>query len=241
MSKQLVIGGFMGLFFATRSGIGMLITIFLEWVQSIGVWGYLMFIVMFLLVSFPIILGGYVPLTLGAGAIYGTVMGTITVSYSSTIGACIAFYICRAFTRSWVERKLKDTTEYRVFLHLLQSKHNKVVPVLARLSPIPFGLQNSFFALTDISFRAYLLSTWVGLLPFQIIWCHFGTTLRNLSKIGSGEMELTAWQKVSVLSQVLLSFLLGGYFWYLSRKIRARQAELEKQEVIKMGHSSAGC
>jgi uncharacterized membrane protein YdjX (TVP38/TMEM64 family) len=191
---------------------------------------------MFLLVSFPFILGGYIPLTLGAGAIYGVVLGTVTVSISSTLGACVAFWVCRNTFRDWAERTLRDTREFRFFTRLIQSREHKLVSYLARLSPIPFGLQNSFFALTDISFRDYTLSTWIGLLPFQVVWTQMGTTLRNLSKIGSADVELDFWQKVSVFIQVVVSLLLMGYFYYVSKKIKREEEEsVELIEDVELG------
>jgi len=190
-----------------------------------------MFVLMFLLVSFPVILGGYIPLTLGAGAIYGVLLGTVTVSVSSTFGACVAFWICRYTFRDWAERTLRDTREFRFFTRLIQSREHRLVSYLTRLSPIPFGLQNSFFALTDISFRDYMLSTWIGLLPFQVVWTQMGTTLRNLSKIGNADVELDFWQKVSVFVQVVVSVLLMGYFYYISKKIK-REEEEESVELL---------
>jgi len=186
---------------------------------------------MFLLVSFPIILGGYIPLTLGAGALYGVILGTITVSISSTFGACVAFWVCRNTFRDWAERTLRDTPQFRLFTRLLQSREHKLVSYLTRLSPIPFGLQNSFFALTDIPFRDYLISTWIGLLPFQVVWTQMGTTLRNLSKIGTADGELDFWQKLSVFIQVVVSVILMGYFYYISKKLKREEQE-ESVELI---------
>lgn len=208
------------LFYISKQGITLYMSALLNWVQSIGAWGNFMFVLMFLLISFPIILAGYIPLTLGAGAIYGVILGTITVSIASTFGACVAFYICRVSARGWLEPKLKNTNEFRFFFFLFQSKKYKMVSVLARLAPIPFGLQNSFFAMTDISFKEYFLSTWIGLLPFQVVWTHLGTTLRNLQKIGTGEFELDFWQRMSLLIQLVVAILLVLYFIVLSRKMK---------------------
>jgi len=208
------------LFYISKQGMTLYLTTTLNWVQSIGFWGNVMFVLMFLLISFPVVLAGYIPLTLGAGAIYGVLLGTLTVSIASTFGACVAFWICRVSARGWLEPKLKNTNEFRFFFLLFQSKKYKMVSVLARLAPIPFGLQNSFFALTDISFKEYFLSTWIGLLPFQVVWTHLGTTLRNLQKIGTGEFELDFWQRLSLLVQLVVAILLLLYFVVLSRKMK---------------------
>jgi len=208
------------LVYLSKQGVTMYMSSLLNWVKSIGIWGNFMFILMFLLISFPIILAGYIPLTLGAGAIYGVGVGTLTVSIASTFGACVSFWICRVSARGWLEPRLRETNEFRFFFYLFQSKKYKMVSVLARLAPIPFGLQNSFFALTDISFKEYFLSTWIGLLPFQVVWTHLGTTLRNLQKISSGEFELDFWQKMSLFIQLVVAILLLLYFVILSRRMQ---------------------
>lgn len=59
------------------------------------------------------------------------------------------------------------------------------------------------------------------MLPFQILWTHFGTTLRNLSKIGTGQVHFDFWQKVSLVFQLAMTFGLLIYFWHLSKKFTA--------------------
>jgi len=221
------------IFVLNQQGFAYLLTSFLTWVKAIGVWGNLMFVLVFVLISFPVVLGGYTPLVLGAGAIYGVLLGTLTVSIASTLGACVSFSICRYFTRSWFESKIKGKEELEVFMALfLQAKENKMVSLMARLSPIPFGLQNSFFALTEISFQDFLFSTWLGLLPFQILWTYLGTTLRNISKISSGELELDGWQKASLVLQLVVAVGLTVYFGYLLRQLKEEQKMKGKQSVI---------
>jgi len=58
---------------------------FLVWISSIGIWGNVLFIVVFTAVGFPFMLG-YIPLTVGAGFLYGMVLGTLTVSIGATTG-----------------------------------------------------------------------------------------------------------------------------------------------------------
>jgi len=229
------------IFAVNQKGIVLLMNTFLVWVESIGFWGNIMFCLMFILISFPFILGGYTPLTLGAGALYGITLGTITVSIGSSLGAALTFWLSRAVARKWVESKLKDTKEFRLFMNMLQGKNQFIVTLITRMAPIPFGLQNSFFALTDISFRDYMFSTWIGLLPFQIIWTHFGTTLRNLSKISSGEIGLTFWQKSSLFLQVVLLLSLLAYFFVLSKRMRSKQDQEENDCFdIEQGISDSG-
>lgn len=141
--------------------------------------------------------------------------------------------------------------EFDFFMSLFaQSKENRLICILMRCSPIPYGIQNSLFAVshpsithhpsidicicpiiiksiittdppqvTDISFSTYLLTTWIGLLPFQILWTHFGSTMAAYSQSSS----LSAWQIVSVVVQVLVMILLFVYLWHKMKKYKRQQ------------------
>ena len=56
---------------------------------------------------------------------------------------------------------------------------------LSRLTPIPFGLQNSIFAISSISFAEYLQASCLGLLPCQILNTYFGSTLRSMEEVAN--------------------------------------------------------
>ena len=55
--------------------------------------------------------------------------------------------------------------------------------LLSRLTPIPFGLQNSFFAISPMSTWNYLQASCLGLLPCQIINVYLGSTLRSMEEV----------------------------------------------------------
>jgi len=216
------------LLIVNQQGFVMFLTAYLTWVKNLGILGNIIFCIMFILISFPFILGGYTPLTLGAGAIYGIVIGTVTVSLGSTLGACLTFWVSRCIARKWVENKVKQSKEFQFFMLLLQGDNQWLVLFLARMAPIPFGLQNCFFALTNISFRNFILSTFIGLLPFQVVWTHLGTTLRHLGKITSGELEMSFWQKLSLFLQLVVVIALIAYFFVLSKKMKQKQSSGQK-------------
>ena len=67
---------------------------------------------------------------------------------------------------------------------LLDSKKEAFqLVLLSRLTPIPFGLQNSVFALSTISFDKYLQASCLGLLPCQFINTYLGSTLRSMEEV----------------------------------------------------------
>ncbi|XP_010217953.1 PREDICTED: transmembrane protein 64 [Tinamus guttatus] len=51
------------------------------------------------------------------------------------------------------------------------------------VTPVPFGLQNAVFAITDLSLPNYLMASSVGLLPTQLLNSYLGTTLRTMEDV----------------------------------------------------------
>eukprot|EP01087_Luapelamoeba_hula_P000712 TRINITY_DN1052_c0_g1_i1.p1 TRINITY_DN1052_c0_g1~~TRINITY_DN1052_c0_g1_i1.p1 ORF type:complete len:807 (-),score=191.88 TRINITY_DN1052_c0_g1_i1:93-2513(-) len=188
---------------------------FLEWVRSIGLWGNLLFIVVFTSVGFPFMLG-YIPLTVGAGYLYGMVAGTITVSIGATSGAGITFLLCRTLTRKWVERHLASSSKFNLFMTEVENNAWKIT-LLTRLLPFPFGLVNGLFALSSISFPVFIIGTAIGLLPFQLMWTYFGTTLRSITEAVNGEMPFGIWQQFLLVLQIGLGIGLCLYMYQLSQ------------------------
>lgn len=78
--------------------------------------------------------------------------------------------------------------------------------------------------------------TWIGLLPLQILYTYFGTTLRNISKVATGEVELDYMQKISLVFQVVVVIALVSYFIYLSKKIKRKQrnAQIEEEQQLEI-------
>ena len=59
----------------------------------------------FYIVSTALSLPGAVLLTLLGGALFGLLVGTILVSFASSIGATLAFLVSRLLLRDWVQNK----------------------------------------------------------------------------------------------------------------------------------------
>src|SRR6516165_1163788 len=83
------------------------LTRFNYWVAHLGIWGVLLFILVYILATvlfFPASI-----LTIGAGFIFGVLLGTVTVSIASTTGAALAFLIARYFARDMIQQNLSSS------------------------------------------------------------------------------------------------------------------------------------
>lgn len=128
-------------------------------------------------------------LTLGAGALFGVVKGSAIVSISSTAGATAAFLVGRYLARDIISKRFEGNATFRAVDEAVGREGWKIVG-LTRLSPIfPFILLNYAFGLTRISLRAYVLASWIGMIPATVMYVYLGSLAGNLAQLGAKEGE----------------------------------------------------
>ncbi|MHC4249927.1 MAG: TVP38/TMEM64 family protein [Planctomycetota bacterium] len=164
----------------------------LGWIQGLGIWGNLVFGLVYVLACTLMVSGAV--LTLGAGAIYGPVWGTVTVSIASTLGAMTAFLVGRTFGRNWVARKVEGNPRFHAIDEAIGREGFKIV-LLTRLSPVfPFVLLNYMFGITKVSFWKCALASWVGMLPGTIMYVYLGSVVKSLADLDADKPKTPAEQ-----------------------------------------------
>jgi uncharacterized membrane protein YdjX (TVP38/TMEM64 family) len=154
----------------------------LEWIKGLGPVGLGVFTGLYVLACIFFIPGSI--LTLGAGAIYGVVVGSVLVSVSSTLGATAAFLIGRYFARDWVAKRIEGNALFSSIDDAVADGGWKMVGLI-RLSPMfPFNLLNYAFGLTKVSLRDYVFASWLGMLPGTIMYVYLGSLASNLATLG---------------------------------------------------------
>lgn len=155
----------------------------LLWVESLdSLLGVLLFVVGFIVVSFPC--GwGYIVLNVAAGYLYGFVLGMGLMVVGVLIGTFIAHVVCKRLLTAWVAARIQSSDKLSAVIRVVEGGSGLKVVALARLTPIPFGLQNAVFSITDLSLPNYLMASSVGLLPTQLLNSYLGTTLRTMEDV----------------------------------------------------------
>jgi len=105
---------------------------------------FVVFLMLFTAVSFPFT-WGYILLNIAAGYLYGLIGGILIIVSCATLGITLAHATIRRFFGDIVRSRLLSSS-LRHFISVVQSEHGFKVIALARLTPIPFGLQNALFA-----------------------------------------------------------------------------------------------
>jgi uncharacterized membrane protein YdjX (TVP38/TMEM64 family) len=116
-------------------------------------------------------------LTLAAGAVYGVVAGTALVSVASVTAATLAFLLARGALRERVQRMAGGNAKFAGLNRAIGKEGAKIV-ALVRLSPaFPFTIVNYLFGLTPVPLPAYVLSSWLAMLPGTLAYVYFGSAL----------------------------------------------------------------
>ena len=162
----------------------------LDWVGQLGPWGAIIFIAIYVVATVLFIPGS--GLTLGAGAVFGVMWGSIYVSIGSTLGATCAFLVGRYLARNAIARKIAGNEHFAAIDKAVANEGWKIVG-LTRLSPVfPFTLLNYAFGLTRVKLGHYMLASWIGMMPGTVMYVYLG----SLAKAASGERTHTTGEWV---------------------------------------------
>ncbi|MCZ8189742.1 MAG: TVP38/TMEM64 family protein [Microcystis sp. LE19-338.1B] len=154
----------------------------LTWVDSLGAVGAIAFIIIYILATVAFFPGSI--LTLGAGVVFGVVLGSFYVFIGATIGSAAAFLVGRYLARGWVAEKIQGNNKFQAIDEAVGKEGLKIV-LLTRLSPIfPFNLLNYAYGVTGVSLKDYLLGS-AGMIPGTIMYVYIGSLAGSLATIGT--------------------------------------------------------
>jgi uncharacterized membrane protein YdjX (TVP38/TMEM64 family) len=167
--------------------VGPVVQTLEDWIGSLGVWGPLVFGLIYLVAVAALIPGS--ALTLAAGALFGLIGGTIMASLASTAGAALAFLIARYLARGRIAAKLQHYPKFDAIDTAIRESGWKIVALL-RLSPaVPFNLQNYLYGLTGIRFWPCVLTSWLAMLPATFLYVYLGHLGREGLQAAAGGAE----------------------------------------------------
>jgi len=120
-------------------------------------------------------LPGAVPMTLVGGALFGFWLGTLLVSFASTIGATLAFLAARLVLRDWVQARFGERLSA---VNAGIEREGAFYLFALRLVPIfPFFLINLLMGLTRIGAARFYWVSQVGMLLGTMVYVYAGTQL----------------------------------------------------------------
>ncbi|MCB2185832.1 MAG: TVP38/TMEM64 family protein [Deltaproteobacteria bacterium] len=169
-------------------------------------------------------LPGAVVMTLAGGALFGFWVGTLVISFASTLGATLACFFARFILRDWVQNRFGAKL---AAINRGVENEGAFYLFTLRLVPLfPFFVINLLMGLTRLPLLTYYWVSQLGMLPGTMVYVNAGRAL--------GEIESPA----GILSPgLLISFAILGLFplgvkktlaWY--RRRTNRPAVIRKNE-----------
>lgn len=193
----------------------------LEWIDRLGIGGYFVFILVYILASILLLSGAI--LTLGAGAIYGLVKGSILVMIASNLAAIASFLTGRYLARGWVNKLINQKPSFKAIDESVAKDGWKIVG-LTRLSPLfPFVFLNYAFGLTQISLKDYFLSSCIGMLPGTILYVYIGSLAGNLATLGTTGREKTPIEWTLYMVGLVATVAVTVYVTQIAKKALNQQ------------------
>lgn len=169
--------------------VEMFLRMALAWIRDLGPWGAALFVGLYVLATVLFLPGSV--LTLGAGAVFGVVHGSIIVSIASTLGATAAFFVGRYLARGWVSKQIEGNATFKAIDEAVADEGWKIVG-LTRLSPVfPFNLLNYAFGVTRVAPRDYIFASWIGMMPGTLMYVYIGSLAGSLATLGAAQRART--------------------------------------------------
>jgi len=163
--------------------VGAYVPQFAIWVDRLGIWGPIVFIVGYAAATVAFVPGSV--LTLAAGAVFGLGKGVLYVFVAAVLGSSAAFLVSRHLARAVIEQRLAGNARFAAIDRAVSAQGRKIV-FLLRLSPVfPFNLLNYALGLTNVRFVDYLVAS-VGMIPGTLVYVYYGKLAGDVAALAGG-------------------------------------------------------
>ncbi len=171
--------------------------------------GIFFFIIIYILIVLLILPASW--LSIAAGYLYGSYLGSLIVFISAFIGASLSFFITKRFFSKKVLVVISKFPKLALLEKIIQKGGLKLI-ILTRLSPLfPFSILNYFYGLNNSTYKDFSISL-IFIIPGTFLYCSIGSLLNNLSDIVNLKLNnnlLTTL--ISIVSTSLIIYFLSKY------------------------------
>jgi len=193
------------------------------YVRGAGALGYVVYTIVYAIVGlfFPAVV-----LTVGAGAIFGVIGGTLVALAGATLTATTAFLLARTVLRSRVERFVASRPKFAAVDRAVARDGARIVLLVRLAAVFPFLFVNYAFGLTGIKTGPYVLATVLGILPAGVVFVYLGAAGAALAtQTAAAKAVLIAGAVIAVIVSIFISRL-------AARAIREAGADPLQEPVI---------
>lgn len=87
-----------------------------------------------------------------------------TATIGIIVSCSVAFFVLRWLAKDWAVKQIEKRKKLQVVVAAVTHHAFKVI-FLMRFTPIPYGFQNTLYAVSGVKFWIYFLATVTGMLP----------------------------------------------------------------------------
>lgn len=166
--------------------VGQWLLTVLTWVEGLGIWGPMVFVLLYLpacILMFPDVLPNA-----AAGAIWGVGVGVLAVSFGRALGSMATFLLMRRLGRRCLEQRMAADPRFAAVSDAVGREGFRIVALL-RLCPIfPAIMLNYGLGLTRVSLGAFVAGTFLGMIPRTLFIAYVGSGTRTVAGVVNGDI-----------------------------------------------------
>lgn len=190
-----------------------------EYLLDLGNWGYLMYVILFLL-SIPLPLPS-TPVAIAGGYVFGVWIGTLLTIIGTIIGGSIAFLLIRYYGEPLLE-KVVSKHHLHHFNHIFRKRGTNGAIIALAIPAFPSDAVEFMLGLTKIRYHAFLLVIILGNIP------------RSLLIVALGDQLYTGFTVQAIIIPILaVLFVLMAVFREKIKKIVFKELRFAEHEIEK--------
>ncbi|WP_255464219.1 TVP38/TMEM64 family protein [Legionella sp. PC997] len=145
-------------------------SVLINWIEHLGWIAPILFLIIYCVATIMFL--PTMVITLAGGALFGPLFGTLLNLLGATSGAAFSFLITRHLIYNWfLQRKGEKLSK---LISAVEQKGWVIVAFLRLVPIIPFNIVNYGLGITTIKFRPYLFTTFIFLIPAEIVYTYLG-------------------------------------------------------------------
>jgi hypothetical protein len=145
-------------------------------------------------------------------------------------GCPVSFFLLRFLAKEWAMKQISKRKKLRIVVSAVTNHAFKVI-FLMRFTPIPFGFQNTLYAVSGVKFWTFFFATVLGMMPDALLYVYAGSQARKLSDVVSGKSHLEEWEKWLLGGQIGLIIILFIAVIFIGRRALKKAVEEEERKA----------
>ena len=129
----------------------------------------------------------FIPASLGifitAGFLFHPILAILFSTFTALMGGVANIFIIK---KTFNLRHNKKVNEMAKKLESGFKKNEFFYLILLRLIPSPFSIQNAITVFFKVNLKKFICTSFIGILPWAIVYCTIGTGLHDLIEISDG-------------------------------------------------------